>query len=104
MNSVQLIGRLTADPEEFQAKNGGRELATFTLAVNRYGVDQTTDFIKCVCFGSLKDTILKYCGKGSQIGIIGNLKTGSYKNKSDEIIQTVEVVVNNITFTDEKRQ
>lgn len=102
MNSIQLIGRLTADPEEFTSGKG-KGVVTFTLAVNRYGVNQTTDFIKCVCFGDLKDIVLNYCKKGSQIGVIGNLKTDSYKNKDGYTVSTVEVIVGNITLTGEKK-
>lgn len=102
MNCVQLIGRLTADPEEFVSIKG-KGLVTFTLAVNRYGVNQTADFIKCVCFEKLKDTVLNYCKKGSQIGVVGNLKTDSYKNKDGYTVNTVEIIVSDITFTGDKK-
>ena len=47
MNSVNLIGRLTRDPEI--RKSGDLPVASYTLAVDR-AKDQA-DFIRCVAFG-----------------------------------------------------
>lgn len=53
MNSVQLVGRLTRDPD-VRYTDGGTTVARFTLAVDRRfkkdGGDEA-DFISCVAFG-----------------------------------------------------
>ena len=62
MNSVQLTGRLTRDPEDRYTDNG-HTIARFTLAVDRqYKSDNgpTADFINCKAFGKTAEFIEKY--------------------------------------------
>ena len=49
MNSINLVGRLTADPE-LKTTQSGISVCTFSLAVNRPRVKDTTDFINCVAW------------------------------------------------------
>ena len=46
-NHITLGGRLTAKPELKTTPNG-TTVCNFTVAVNRRGKDQATDFINCV--------------------------------------------------------
>lgn len=81
MNKVQLIGRVTSDITINQSKNG-KAVCSFSVAIDRYqGKDKekTTDFIRCDAFGSTAEILGKYAGKGKQIAIEGNIKTGSYE-------------------------
>lgn len=53
MNSVQLTGRLTRDPDVRYTDNGS-SIARFTLAVNRRFKSENgpeADFIGCIAFG-----------------------------------------------------
>ena len=54
MNKVELIGRLTKDPEVRYTQSNNTLVASFTLAVNRRftreGDTQTADFINCVAW------------------------------------------------------
>ena len=64
MNSVQLVGRFTRDPD-VRYTDGGLSIARFSLAVDRrYKKDgeQTADFINCVSFGKTAEFIEKYFG------------------------------------------
>ena len=59
MNSVQLTGRLTRDPE-VRYTDGGLSIARFTLAVNRRFKQEGSpdaDFIRCVAFGKTAEFI-----------------------------------------------
>lgn len=81
MNKVQLIGRVTSDITINQSKSGNA-ICSFSVAVDRYmGKDKekSTDFIRCNAFGSTAEILGKYAGKGKQIAIEGNIKTGSYE-------------------------
>ena len=54
MNSVNLIGRLTSDPEirNTRTQKGDKiAIASFTLAVGRIG-SEDADFIRCKVFGA----------------------------------------------------
>ena len=56
MNSVQLVGRFTRDPD-IRYTDSGTSIARFTLAVDRaYKREegQNADFISCVAFGTGK--------------------------------------------------
>ena len=53
MNSVQLLGRLTRDPD-VRYTDGGSTIARFSLAVDRRFKQEggeTADFINCISFG-----------------------------------------------------
>lgn len=80
MNKVQLIGRVTSDITINQSKNG-MAVCSFSVAIDRYIKDKekSTDFIRCNAFGSTAEILGKYAGKGKQIAIEGNIKTGSYE-------------------------
>lgn len=107
MNSVNIIGRLTKEPE-LRYTQSGKAVMRFTVAVNRnYSKDKrqeaeaagqpTADFISCISWGKTAELIANYFNKGSQIGIEGRIQTGSYE-KDGQRIYTTDVVVNNITF------
>ena len=69
MNSVQLVGRLTRDPE-VRYTDGGTTVARFSLAVERRFKSEngpTADFPNCVAFGRTAEFIEKYFHKGMRL-------------------------------------
>lgn len=105
MNSVQLVGRLTRDPE-VRYTDGGLSICRFNLAVDRRikseNADQTADFISCISFGKTADFVEKYFHKGSRIGLTGRIQTGSYTNKDGQKVYTTDVVAENVEFVESK--
>lgn len=108
MNSVQILGRLTADPELRRTQNGISS-CRFTIAVNRPFKNKQTgeyeaDFISCMAWKSTAETIAKYWSKGKMIAVEGSLRTGSYqdKNHPDITHYTTDVVVDNAYFCGDK--
>lgn len=104
MNSVQLVGRLTKDPE-VRYTDGGASIARFTVAVDRRYKkegEQTADFIGCIAFGKTAEFIEKYFKKGNSIGLNGRIQTGSYHNKDGQTVYTTDVVVENVEFVGSK--
>src|SRR6266852_1305831 len=68
MNTVALIGRLTADPDVRAGEK--HESASFRLAVPRRSVDKdTADFIDIVTFDTLAATCGEYLTKGRQVAV-----------------------------------
>lgn len=107
MNNVQLIGRLTKDVElrYFQNAQGQQAVARFTVAVDRMPKQDgthETDFISCTCFGRRAEVISQHFQKGSKIGLVGRIRTGSYQNQQGATIYTTEVEVTDIDFIDPK--
>lgn len=110
MNVVNLIGRLTRDPELRYLPSGSPNVR-FNLAVDR-GLSKekkqeaeskgqaTADFINCIAWGKLAETIDRYFRKGSRIGITGTIQTGSYARKDGSKVYTTDVLVRNIDFID----
>jgi single-strand DNA-binding protein len=100
-NKVQLIGHVGNDPE-IKTFDGGRKLASFTLATNEnYKNDkgekvEETQWHKLVAWGKTAEIIEKYVTKGKEIAIEGKLSHRSYDDKNGEKRYITEVVVNEV--------
>lgn len=106
MNVVSLIGRLTKDVEArvAQTQNGeNMTISRFSLAVDRKGKDAGADFINCVAFGKNGEFAEKYLAKGIKIGIVGEIRTGSYDGKDGKKVYTTDVIVNSYTFCESRK-
>ncbi len=104
MNNVNLLGRLTSDPE-LRNTASGIAVCRFTIAVNRRFKNQQTgeyeaDFISCQAWKATAEHICRFWKKGDMICLSGNLRTGSYqdKNHPDVTHYTTDVVVDNVDF------
>lgn len=105
MNSVTLLGRLTADPE-IKDLGGDSRLARFTLAVNREfrtNGQETSDFIRCTCFGRTAQLAERYFHKGMLICCRGWIETGKYTNKDGRTVFTTDVRVERAEFAESKK-
>ena len=97
MNSVELIGRLTRDPD---IRHGKSDVAAFTLAVERDGQkdedgNKITDFPRIKVFGRSVSVVEKNVKKGRQVAIQGRIQTGSYQ-KNGETVYTTDVVATRV--------
>ena len=98
MNSVNLIGRLTKDPELRYTQNQ-MAVTSFTLAVDRVGAkEKTADFIRIIAFGKQAENCEKYLKKGRKCGIQGRIQTGSYKNKDGATVYTTDIAADRVEF------
>ena len=108
MNSVQLLGRLTADPKITYTQ--GAEpmcIARYTLAVDRLRKDQNgqqADFISCVAFRNVAQFAERYLHKGSKIAVTGSIQTGSYNDRNGNKVYTTDVIVNSQEFAESRQQ
>lgn len=98
MNKVILIGRITKDPNLNYAAGTGTAVTRFTLAVTRPFKKDETDFINCIAFGKIGETIAQYLTKGRQLAITGSIRTGSYDAKDGTKRYTTDVVVDSFEF------
>lgn len=109
MNKVILIGRLTRDPDvRYTEGQEGNHLciARYTLAVDKGRTvaegQPSADFISCVAIGRQGEFAEKYLRKGTKIGVIGRIQTGSYTNKDGQKIYTTDVNVSEHEFVESK--
>ncbi|CAI3337212.1 single-stranded DNA-binding protein [Enterococcus cecorum] len=107
LNHVQLIGRLTKDPE-LRYTSQGIAVASFTLAVQRNFSDgngeRQTDFIQCIVWRKLAETIANHLVKGSLIACEGRIQTRNYENQQGQRVYVTEIVVNEVQFLETKEQ
>ncbi len=105
MNSVCLLGRLTATPEQKTTTNGV-SVTSFTVAVDRTyqpkGAERQTDFINCVAWRNTAEFICRYFQKGQRIALQGSLQSRSYTDKNGNNRTVFEVVVDNAFFAESK--
>ena len=100
MNSVQLIGRLTRDPEVRYTQDQ-MAIASFSIAIDRpprRDGTKETDFPRITVFGRQAENCEKYLVKGRLVGIEGRLQTGSYTNRNGDKVYTTDVVANRVEF------
>ena len=102
MNKVILKGRLTANPELRKTPNG-LDVATFSVAVNRYGSkEMAADFIPVVAWRNTAVFINNYFTKGKEILLEGSLQTRQYQDKEGKNRTAFEVVVERAEFCGNK--
>ena len=108
MNKVELIGRLTKDPDVKSSQSENATSVTrYTLAVDRRNrsksqEDQTADFISIVAFGNSAEFASKYFKKGLKVAVTGHIQTGSYTNKDGVRVYTTDVVAEDQEFVESK--
>ena len=107
MNKIILTGRLTREPE-LRHTTSGVAVANFSLAVTRDFKNQDgeyeADFINCIAYRNLAETIVKYVKKGDKLGVDGRLQTRNYDNSEGKRVYVSEVVVNGIEFLEAKKE
>ncbi len=106
LNTVILMGRLTADPE-LRHTPTNVPVTRFTLAVNRdyvkQGAERVTDFIDIVAWRSTAEFVNKYFHKGQLVAVQGSLQTRTYTDRDGNNRKVFEVVADNVYFAEPRR-
>ena len=95
MNAVNLTGRLTSDVELKTTQNG-KSVCSYTLAVNRPKVKDTTDFITCVTWNQGAEYLGKYARKGDKVGVTGVLTSRKWQDQNGNNRVAFEVVTDTV--------
>lgn len=107
MNSVNLVGRLTRDPE-VRYTSSQMAVARFSVAIDRGkdkdGNDRGADFPNIVVFGKQGENCGAYLSKGSQVAITGRIQTGSYTKQDGTKVYTTDVVADRVEFLGSKSE
>ncbi len=113
MNSVNLVGRLTADPE-VRYTTDGVAMSKFCVAVDRALPNerkrelqnegkQTADFPRIAVWGKQAENVGKYVKKGDSVGVCGHLVTAQWTNDDGHKVYTTEVSASEIQFLTYKK-
>lgn len=104
MNSVNLTGRLTRNPD-VRYTDSGTSIARFTLACDRRFKSDggpSADFPGCIAFGKTAEFIEKYFTKGMKMELSGRIQTGSYTNQDGAKVYTTDVIAESVGFAESK--
>jgi single-strand DNA-binding protein len=102
LNKVQLIGNLGDDPQ-VRITDGGKAIATFSLATNRRWKDregnpqEATEWHRIVCWGRRAKIAEEFLTKGRQVYVEGRLQTTSWEDEEAGITRyRTEIVCQNL--------
>jgi single-strand DNA-binding protein len=106
LNRIELIGRLTKDPE-LRYISSGHPMAQFTIAVNRdfknAAGEREADFVRCVTWRKLAEQVGQYCSRGRLVAVEGRLQTRHYEAPDGSHRTLTEVVGDRVWFLDSRR-
>lgn len=109
VNKVILIGNLGKDPEVRSTQSGGK-MANITIATSENWTnkqtgqrEEKTEWHRLVLFNNPAEIAEKYLKKGSKIFVEGKLQTRKWTDKDNQERYTTEVMVDNFTMLDGKR-
>lgn len=101
MNKASYIGRLVRDPE-LKTTTSGKSVCKFSLAVKRNYKDSNgeylSDFIPCVAWGVIGETIAKYTQKGNLLGVSGRMESRKYEDRDGNTREVLELIVEDKDF------
>jgi len=103
MNRIQIIGRLTANPE-LKSTNSGVQICTFTVAVNRRFNREETDYFPVTVWRESTVHCNKYLTKGSQVGVSGPVRLDNYEDKNGVKKLAVSIQADEVEFLSGKNE
>ena len=103
MNCINMIGRLTRDPELRRTQNG-TACCSFTMAVKRPRAKDTTDFINFVVWQQGAEYLSQYGHKGDLVGVTGYLTTRSWEDQNGNKRSATEVTCDSVELLTSKRE
>lgn len=102
MNTINIIGRLCADPE-LKTTQSGISVCSYDLAVKRPNVKDTTDFLKVVSWKGGAEYIAKYAHKGDMVAVSGVLTVRKWEDKNGNKRDAYEIVSNTVEIISSKK-
>ena len=106
MNTLHIIGYLTADPTT-RATSTGKTVTTFTVGVTRsrkdMNGDRASDFFRVNAWGATADFCGKYLAKGSRVAVIGELTPSTYEGKDGKTRFSLDIQADKVENLTERK-
>ena len=102
MNSCNFVGRLTAEIE-LRRTNTGKAVASYSLAIKRPRVADTTDFIEFVSWEQGAEYLAKYAHKGDVVAASGTLQPREWTDKDGNKRKAFEIVTTSVELLSSKK-
>ena len=105
MNKLTIIGNLTRDPE-LRTTSAGKEVCTFTVAVNRRktGNNQQpeADFFRVSAWDGLAKSCGQFLAKGRKVAVVGSVSVHTFQTQTGETKAQLEVNASDVEFLSPK--
>lgn len=105
MNKLTIIGNLTRDPE-LRTTSAGKEVCTFTVAVNRRktGNNQQpeADFFRVSAWDGLAKSCGQFLTKGRKVAVVGSVSVHTFQTQTGETKAQLEVNASDVEFLSPK--
>ena len=103
MNKLTIIGNLTRDPET-RVTQSGSSVCSFTVAVNRRGQDDKTDFFRVSAWNKTGEACQKYLLKGRKVAVTGPVSVSAYTGQDGKAYANLEVMAQDVEFLTPKAE
>ncbi len=103
MNRINIIGRLTANPE-LRTTSNGISVCGFTVAVNRRFDKEEADFFPVTVWREAAVNCNKFLAKGSQVGVCGSLQIRRYEDSEGIKRIAVDLQADEVEFLSSRNE
>lgn len=104
MNSINIIGRLTREPE-LKTLTSGTSALSGTIAYNeRVKGEEVSMFFDFTAYGRTAELIDQYCHKGEMVALTGKLQQRSYTARDGSEKKAIEILVNEMTLLPKEKK
>lgn len=97
MNKLTIIGNLTRDPET-RTTQSGKNVCTFTVAVNKRNRDQDPDYFRVTAWDKMGENCFRYLDKGRKVAVVGPVSVSTYTANDGSKRAQLEVTANEVEF------
>lgn len=105
MNKLTIIGNLTRDPE-LRTTSAGKDVCTFTVAVNRRktGNNQQpeADFFRVSAWDGLAKSCGQFLAKGRKVAVVGSVSVHTFQTQTGETKAQLEVNASDVEILSPK--
>lgn len=106
LNRVEIMGRLTSDPE-LRATGSGTFVTSFSIATEsdykNPQNEKVTDFFDVIAWRNTAEFISKHFTKGRMIVVAGRLKTETWTDNTGKNRKSVKIIAESVYFGDSKK-
>lgn len=109
LNSVTLVGRLTADPE-LRSLSSGTSVCGLRLAFTSSRKDSSgawvdeSNFVDVTVWGGQGESAARHLAKGRRVGILGRLRFSEWEAKDGTRRSKIDVVADRVQFLDSREE
>lgn len=107
-NNVQLVGKLTRNPE-IKTFDEGKKVANFAIAVSNSFMDEagrrveSVNYFDCVAWNGLAGFVEKYAFKGDRLAVCGRLVNESGEAENGVKRSKTKIIVSDILLLNNKK-